>query len=107
MKQKAVYWAPSGPSGTGQQGWTAPVEISCRWTDTTQEYIDKNGNTKMSKAIVLVDRDLSLDGALRLGTLADVTDPVNPFKNTNTYRISGWAKIPNLKATEFVRKAYL
>lgn len=107
LKQTAVYWAPLGEDSSGQQAYAAPVEIKCRWTDAQQEFLDKTGQTQMTKSVVMVDRDLTLLGALRLGLIADLTDQANPFRNSDTSEIRQTGKVPTLDAKDSVRFVFL
>jgi len=113
-RQKAVYWAlQSEDSGGddfddyGQPLVVAPVEIDCRWEDSTEEFIDADGVPQMSRAIVYVDRDVDVGGVLMLGTLADVDDVDNPKINDAAWEIKRFDNFPDLKAKEFLKTAYL
>lgn len=113
-KQTAVYWAlASSDSGGiayddfGQPAFTDPVEIKCRWTDVSEEYIDAKGAKRLSHSKVYVDRDVDIDGVLMLGKIIDVTDEENPRENDGAEEIRRFDKVPNLKATEFLLTAFL
>lgn len=108
--QKAVFWAKSDPDRHGVVSFLAPVEIDCRWEDTSEEYLDAEGNRSTSRAKVYVDRDMERLGALRLGLISAVisqTAPFDPFENTNTYEIRRFDKLPTLDGDEFLRTAFL
>lgn len=113
-KQTAVYW-PLGSETTGGRDmddygkplYSAAVEISCRWVDKAREFITPAGERATSRAEVYVDRDVSVKGVLFLGSLTDLTDVNNPKANVGAWEIRGFEKTPNLKATEFLRKAIL
>ena len=108
-KQKAVYWplATASPDDYGQPVYDTHVEIDCRWDDVVQEFIDSKGTIQASHSIVYTDRDIVLGGVLMLGELADITDEDNPKENENAWEIKRFDKIPNLRATEYLRMAYL
>ncbi len=115
MRQRAVYWEPTGVDRFGQPLWAAPIEISCRWVDkeiqftfTSTAGAKTNAKSELfqSKALVYVDRDLLLHGHLMLGELnSDVT--ADPRENAGAWEILGWKKTPDLKAREFLRTAIL
>jgi len=114
LKQTAVYWALAGDDSQGEDfddhgrpQFLAPVEISCRWSDKREEYISANSITKISNSKVMVDRDMRNGEVLMLGELIDITEQINILENDNAWTIEGWKKTPNLKATEFLRVAYL
>lgn len=114
LKQTCVYWPPaetdSGGDGVdnyGQPVVTTPVELSCRWEDIAEEFIGVNGTKEISKSVVYVGQDVVIGAILMLGTLADITDSVNIKENDGAWEIKGFSKLPNFRATEFLRTAYL
>lgn len=107
LNQVAVYWDSAGSDDMGRPAYAAPVEIKCRWEDTNDEFVDKEGRTQVSKAMVYVDRDLDLHGVLRLGPLSEVTDQTHPFNNDNAWEIRAVNKLPNRRAKKFLRWVYL
>lgn len=112
-KQTAVYWPLDIESGGdkfddyGQPVLSDPIEIKCRWEDVSEEFIGSDGTRQISNAKVYVDRDVDVGGVLMLGTLLDVSSADNPKGNIGAFEIRKFEKIPNLKATEFLRTAYL
>jgi hypothetical protein len=113
-KQTAVYWPPGSEEtggadydGYGHPLFASPVEISCRWEDIVQEFVDSENETRFSQSIVYTDRDVKLRGVLMLGTLNDVTDLDNPKENEGAWEIRRFDKLPNLRNTEILRTAYL
>ena len=114
LKQTCVWWdvttSTSGGIGrdaNGQPILTSPVEISCRWTDKTQEYIDSTGAKQMSHTGVMVDRDVTIGGVLMLGELTDIINAVNVKENDNAWEIKSFKKVSNFRNTEYFRKALL
>lgn len=106
-KQKAVYWAPGKNSNFGQPVVNDPVQIDCRWVDVQEEFVDAQGRTVLSKASVMVDRDVQVGGMLWLGELKNLTSQTVPTKNTNCFEIRAFANVPNFRATEFLKVATL
>lgn len=113
-KQKAVYWPLQSSDSAGdafddygQPQWDGPIEIDCRWEDVIEEFIDASGTQQSSNAKVYVDRDVDVGGVLMLGELTDITDENNPKENDGAWEIRRFDKLPNMKATEFLRTAYL
>jgi hypothetical protein len=113
-KQKAVYW-PLGSSETGGKDvddygkpvYATAVEIDCRWEDSREEFISPKGDKELSHSMVYVDRDMRVGEVLMLGTLDSVVYLTNPKKNTNAWEIRAFEKLPNFKATEFLKRAIL
>lgn len=107
LKQIAVYWAPSGSDDYGKPTYSNPVEIKCRWEDAQEVYVTLQGENKVSRSKVFLASDVEPKGILMLGTLSDITDESNPRNNGNAGEIGAFDKTPNLRATEFLRIAYL
>ncbi len=106
-KQTAVYWPFLSVDQFGKKAVGSPVEISCRWEDKSEEFLDSKGERQMSNAIVYVDRDMAVGGILMLGTTGDITDAVNIKENAGAWEIRRFDKLPNIRASEFLRTVYL
>jgi len=100
-KQKAVYWARGSPDVFAQFSFLPPVEVSCRWEDTEQEFLNPQGETQVSRSVVYVDRLMSLGDRLKQGELdSDVS-------LDDAVEIKRFDRLPNLRASEFLMVAYL
>ena len=107
-KQKAVLWGNPVADGNGDWTFDQPVEIDCRWEDTQKLFTDKDGKLSVSQAKVYIDRDIVTGSYLMLGTLVMLpSDASNPKRINGTYEVRSFSKLPNLKATEFLRTATL
>ena len=109
-KQDAVYWANPVPDGTGGHTYDTPEDIKVRWEDRQELFIDADGRERMSNAVVFYTLDFNLGGYLYLGTSADFDsseDLSNPEVLDNCFKIMKTAKIPNIRGTQFWRKAWL
>ena len=106
-KQTAVWWSSTGVDGYGRPTWTTPVEVDCRWEDVVQEFVNKDGEERFSRSIVYVDRDMKVGDVLMLGELDSGVDEDDPKANDGAWEVSRFAKLPNLKAIEFLRECYL
>ena len=107
LKQTAVYWAPSGIDDFGRPTWDDPVELDCRWEDVAEEFIDAAGERQLSAAKVFVESDVEVHGVLMLGELTDLESGADPLEHEDAWEILKFAKIPNLRATEYLRTAFL
>jgi len=105
LRQTAVYWAPPTQDENGEMTYGSPVEIKCRWEDIVTNFIDTKGDEQTSSAVVMVDRDINTKGVLWLGLLTDAQP--QPFDNPGAYEIKKFDKLPDFKAKDFVRTAYL
>jgi hypothetical protein len=104
MKQTAVYWGPPVEDYDGGHAYPDPVEIRCRWTSVEGEMMDPVSHDTTDKSSVFVSQDVVKDGYLYLGDLASV-ESENPATLKAAKKIVGFAKIPNLKNTEYLRVA--
>jgi len=114
LKMTCVWWplasSESGGIAKGVYGETLysdPLEISCRWEDRSEEYLNDKDEVQISNAVVYVDRDVVKGGVLMLGELTDITNDSSPLGNLNAWKIQKFEKLPNLKVTEYLRTAYL
>jgi len=110
LRQTCVYWALDSDDPFDNEGFPNlidGVELDCRWVDINEEFINEKGMRQLSKARVLVASDVVVGGVLMLGDLDDVTDTVNIKENSGAWEIARFGKTPNLRATEFVRIAWL
>ena len=103
LKQTVTYWAPSSMSGWGGETFASPVAIDGRWEDKQELFIDSKGQEVRSNAVVYVDQDVDLGGFLYLGT-STASDPTTV---DGAREIRAFQKSPNIKATEFIHKAWL
>lgn len=108
LVQDAVYWAPAGIGDDGSATYGTPIAIKCRWDEMQTQFVAGDGSQRVSLAVVMVDRDLQLDGVLWLGLLTDPgLNQADPFDNAGAYEIQGLSKVANRRATKFVRTVYL
>ena len=114
LKQTCVYWALASGVEVSYDDYGQPivtiadsVELSCRWEDVQEEYIAPDGTKQLSRSKVYVESDVVLGGILMLGTKSDITDAVNIKENVGAWEIMAYGKLPNFRATEFLRTVYL
>lgn len=114
LKQTAVYWPPGSTDSDGDDFddfgvpiVTTPLEISVRWEDIAEEFIDSEGTRQISRSRIYVDRDVEIGGILMLGELTDITDAVNIKENDGAWEIRQFEKLPNLRQTETLRTVFL
>lgn len=107
LKQQAVYWAPTGFNRFGKRTYADPVELACRWEDVAEEFIDPTGTKQLSKSKVQFDTDVLPGGKIKLAVLDSVLFGADVDTVTEAYEIRSFSKIPNLKATLFLRTAFI
>lgn len=98
--QTATRWVSGDLDIYGNATWTSS-NIKVRWEDKQEKAVDINGNDIVSNSIVYVGEDLNIGDYLMLGTSAEASPP------EGSYRVRNFSKIPNLAATDFIRKVIL
>lgn len=106
-KQYAVYWAPGGIGPDGATTFEEPVELRVRWEDSQEQFVNREGDVKVSKSKVYTENNLEISGYLWKGNLEDLTDPSDPLGNEDAYEIQSVSEIPDMKAKRFLRIAWL
>lgn len=107
LRQKCCYWAPTGPDGYGGQELADPIELSCRWAGSTEVLSDGKGQQFVSRAVVMVSQDVQELGYLWLGELVDLDSGQDPLSLDGCFQIKRFDKNPTVKATAYVRAAFL
>lgn len=112
LNQTAVYWGSPTDDGYGGFAYADPVEVSCRWVDSTRVVTDRTGKEIVCRAEVQVSQDLDEQGMLYLGTLDDLdsseeADPMALESGRMAYEIKRFDKVPSMKGTHYFRMAYL
>lgn len=105
-KQKAVWWERTGQDKWGKATFAAPVEVDCRWDDTTELFVDPQGEQKSSRAIAYVDRVMKVGDRLKRGEMESDT-PDDPMTIKDAFEIRRFDRNPNIKATEELLSAFL
>lgn len=105
LNQTISYWAPSTVDAAGDITFSAPVEIKGRWEERTELFVTQNGEERRSRGVVYLDRDIVIDGFLMLGSTT--ASSLDPRDETSAFRILDFRKVPNLKATDYERRAII
>lgn len=109
LKQKAVYWAPAGNDGYGNQSFDAAIEIDCRYETSRKIITDANGAELVSESTVYADRVLEEGGYLKKGELIDLDsgDLGSPIGVSGAFEILKFEQLPNVRNTETLFTASL
>lgn len=109
LKQTAVYWSSPTPDGYGGFSFSDPEEIKVRWEDTTEVFIDFDGNEAVSSSVIFCESDLDKGGYLYLGDLDDLSssEEGDPQSVTGARPIRGFAKTPDMRGRKYTRRAWL
>jgi hypothetical protein len=103
LNQLATYWGSPTPGGFGGHTFDDPQEILVRWEEKNEEFVDNQGNSKISMAVVYADTDLEVGGYLFLGTSL----AADPTSLDDALPIQRYAKMPDIRAVSYLRKAWL
>ena len=103
LKQTITYWGNPVSDGWGGSTFDSPVTITGRWEDKQELFRDAEGQEVLSHALVFLSQDVEIKEYLYLGTSAEA----NPKNVSGAREIRSFRKIPNLKATAFMRKVWL
>ena len=107
-KQTLVYWGSPVPDGYGGATFAAAVELSCRWEDKQELFVAPNGKEVLSQSVVYVGVDVDIGGYLYLGLESDLdSNHTNPEIISGAREIRQFSKLPTLRATEYLRTAWL
>ena len=109
LKQKAVYWArdPDNPvDDFGQPRYDDPIGLQCRWEDTTEEFMDPQGEKKISRARVLVRVDVVPGGLMLLGDVDDLASDADPIE-LGALEIQSFQKSPTADGKDYLRTVML
>ncbi len=113
LNQTAVYWGIPEPDGFGGFTFANPVEVKVRWTVKQDKFLTSHGigngvEEILSRVVALSDTDFDMNGKMALMSLTDLDSNSLPEDdNIQALTIMGFEKIPNKKATQFLRKVYL
>ena len=102
----AIYWAPATTDRFAQKSFDTPITIKTRWEEGAEQIVTPEGEEKVSRAKLMVDRDLEYGGYLKRGTVDGSTN-VNPLKEDDAYPILLMQNTPNIKNTEVLREVML
>lgn len=107
LNQFAVYWPPGPPSHSGATTYGTPIELRCRWEDSTQEMIDPKGDKWTSKAEIWTLVQLINLGVLWKGKFKNLVDKTNPMKNPGASAIRSHEIIPGVSAKDILYSSFL
>jgi len=119
-KQNAIYWPPGTADDFGRVAPGTLVELTLaggvnsrvRWEAQAKEFLDKDGTTQISRAVVYVPAlpgggEVAVGGFLWLGDRGDLDSETDPGANEGAWEVRRFDKLPNLKNTEYLRTAFL
>ena len=119
-RQNAVYWPPDNVDGYGRTTHGAPVALTLRgadnyrvrWEGKAEQFVAADGTTQVTNAVVYVPQlpdgsEVAVGGYLYLGEVAALVDQAVAENNAGAMPVKRFDTLPNLKASELLRVAYL
>jgi len=109
LKQTAVLWKTPVPGQFGKYTFDAGIEINVRWEEKMVRIRNDKNIEILSRAEVMLDTEIEVGEYLYLGTLDLLSSQqqLDPLLINNAYKIVSREKTPNIRATDFVRVAWL
>jgi len=104
LNQDITYWAPAAENQFGVKSHLAPILIKGRWEDKNEEFTVPGGETITSRAVVMAERALLIDGFLAKG---DHTSQAEPTAVAEAEEIRHFESSPDLRSVTSVNKAVL
>lgn len=104
LKQDITYWAWDNTlDAYNERAFAAPVLLKGRWAEDAVTVTKSNGDEIVSKAVVHLNREVVVGGYLALGNFLSVPSPYT----AEAFEIQAFQSVPDLRAMEQNRKAYL
>lgn len=104
LNQQVTWW-PVGNDGFGGDTFSAPVLVMAFWEDRQETYVGSiDRRERVSKAIVFVDRAISVGDYLAQG---DKTATSNPTLEPTADKVQRYQKFPDLRNLEALHKVIL
>jgi hypothetical protein len=104
LNQQVTWW-PVGNDGFGGDVFLSPVLVQAFWEDRQETYVGSiDRRERVSKAIVFVDRAVSVGDYLAQG---DLTASLNPTTEPNADKVQRYQKFPDLRNLEALHKVIL
>ena len=106
MKQTAVYWGNPVQDGYGGYTYDDPVEFKVNWMEKQEKFVNKMAEEHISQAVVYLPSDVVVQGQIALTDLLSLSSSQTPVDN-DAFEIKAYAKTPEQRGVNFVRKIWL
>jgi hypothetical protein len=109
-QQTAILWEKVGVDGDGQPTYGEPVGIDCRWEDTQKEFLNPMGETRISSAVVYVDRVIEVGSKLLLADIDEMDSSAADLSNPNDHgarEVVQFGNVPTLKNDDNLYTCFL
>lgn len=108
LNQTLVYWVAGGDDRHGNPSWSTGVNLTCRWQERAELFVNENGEEEMASAVVYLDGadTVALDGRMYLGDVADLASSADPV-SVQAYRVASIQSTPSIDAAQSLQKVLL
>lgn len=97
QKEVLTYWAPMEETNEyGEPQFEAPVQMSCRWDDKTQEIIQQDGTVVHGKVQLITQEKLKVGGIVIRKSLEEITYMADPRTNPEAYKVMVVMETPTI-----------
>jgi hypothetical protein len=96
QKETFVYWALKGQDVYGQAIYEAPVELTCRWDDKTQEIQLADRTYVVSRAELITEVRIREGGMIKRGALNTIPYQDDPKRNEDVYEVLKTGEVPTI-----------
>lgn len=104
--QNAIYWAPTVADAYGRMALAAPVQITCRWEDNMELFINMEGQEVRSAAVVYPSQAVLTEGFLCQGLVADLPSDDSP-ESAGALKIQATQCSPGVRSSATLLKVWL
>lgn len=101
LNQVVTKWT-AVDDGFGGYTYTAPQLVMARWEEKGELFRDRNGEEKVSQAIVYLDSASAVGDWLYLGDASGNASPPD-----GSFEVQAYHKSPDLRSASNFHKAYL
>ena len=102
LTEDVTYWGVASRDDRNKITFSSPVTVQARWEERAV-LVEGEGGEFQSKAVVHIEQNVVREGRLYRG----VSVAADPTTVTGALPIKEFAKIPNLRGTDYERRGYL
>lgn len=106
FRQTAVLWTGRTSDKYGKPSFAEQMEITCRWEDKQEKFVDLAKRESLSRAVVYVDRYVLPGDYLWLGLEEDLSE-TDPLLIAGAHEVRATGAVPSVDANTTLRKAWL
>lgn len=106
LNQTMVHWVKGSSDGRGGYSFGAASEITCRYEEKVERFLDQNGEEQISMGVIYYDSSISVGDRVFDGVLSDL-DSSGSHLTVTSWPIRGISAIPDVKGNTTLYKAWI